>query len=180
MTELAQTSLPVGDAVGLSLISLADANGLLELWQHYLGPVNRPFGSQAWALTIDGIPISVAVSASAVSATVAEYSRSDVVELARLCTAPAQRWATRPMLRLWREVAARRWPYWSPRAAIAYSQNARHDGQLYRFDGWTRDNDHAGSNGGGAWSRPRTTTDAVHGRKTLWIYRYDDAQEALH
>src|SRR6266567_4603938 len=40
----------------------------------------------------------------------------EVVELGRLCADPAQRWATRPMLRLWREVAARRWPYWTPAA----------------------------------------------------------------
>lgn len=167
-----QTALPVGDAAGLSLITLTDANRLLEAWQHYLGPVNRPFGSQAWALTLDGHPISVAVSASAVSATAAGLRRQELVELARLCTHPEQRWATRPMLRLWREVAARRWPYWPTAAAIAYSQNSRHDGALYRFDGWTKVADDCGSSGGGAWSRPRTAGDATHGRKTLWIYRY--------
>ena len=177
---------------GLTPVSLAWANTLLVRWGHYLGPVNRPFGSQAWALDICGEPVSVAVSCSTVSEHIAwtevttqgegddlevvvskrELPRSELVELARLCSDPAQRWATRPMLRLWREVAAPRWPYWPVTAAVAYSQNARHQGDIYRFDGWAKVSDDCGSSGGGTWSRKRYATDAAHGRKTLWLWRF--------
>jgi hypothetical protein len=162
-------NLPVA---GLSVIPLATANALLARWGHYLGPVSRPFGSQAWALDVAGEPVSVAVSCSTVSETAAGLRRGELVELARLCSDPSARWATRPMLRLWREVAAPRWPYWPVTAAIAYSQNARHQGDLYRWDGWAKVADDCGSSGGGAWSRRRYATDAVHGRKTLWLWRY--------
>jgi hypothetical protein len=101
--------------------------------------------------------------------------RGEVVELGRLCAAPEDRWATRPMLRLWREVAAPRWPHWAVSAAVAYSQNARHAGDIYRWDGWTRISDNCGSSGGGAWSRKRYATEAVHGRKSLWLWQYGGA-----
>lgn len=158
-------------------MGMDDANRLLMLWGHRLGPVNRPFRQQAFALELDGRPISVAVSASAVSSTVGGYGRGEVVECARLCTAPGQAWATRVMLRLWRQVCAPRWPDWAVRAAISYSQNAHHRGDIYRFDGWTKGAEDCGSNGGGAWSRKRYATDAVRGSKTLWIYRYPSETE---
>jgi hypothetical protein len=174
--RLGTLSSPVA---GLVPVSLAEANALLSEWGHYLGPVIRPFRSEAWALDLDDRPVAVAVSCSIVSEQVAGYGKAEVVELARLCS--ADRVWTRIMLRLWREVCAPRWQSPSPRAglpplaAIAYSQNARHDGTIYRFDGWSKLTDKAGSSGGGAWSRPRYAGDAVHGRKTLWIWRYSEA-----
>lgn len=157
---IAQPVLVPGAVAGLEPIPLADANSLLAAWGHYLGAVHRPFGSDAWALQIDSRPVSVAVSASAVSATVAGYQRGEVVELARLCSAPESRAFTRPMLRLWREVAAQRWPYWPVRAAVAYSQTRRHEGDLYRWDGWRLVTESAGSTGGGPGrdvAMPRTS-----------------------
>lgn len=171
MTTADQLALDI-PVVGLTTIPLRRANRLLDDWGHYLGPVNRPFGSQAWTLELEGRPIAVAVSCSTVSATAAGHDRDELVELARLCA--AEPWATRVMLRLWREVAAPRWPYWTVRAAVAYSQNERHDGRIYRFDGWDRVTDRAGSSGGGAWSRKRYATDAVHGPKTLWRWRFPE------
>jgi len=160
--------------VSLELVDRATANDLLSRWEHYLGPCRRPFGSQSWALMSDGEPVSIAVSASTVSATAAGLPRRSVVELARLCSDPAQRWATRPMLRLWREVAARRWPYWSIEAAIAYSADQRHPGNIYRFDGWTRFATGRPSRGGGTWTQSRTSDvpPPSYGRKTGWIWRY--------
>ena len=157
-------------AFQLADASLADA--LLVRWGHYLGPCNRPFGRQDWVLALNGEPLAVATSASIVSASVAGYGRGEIVELARLCSAPEASWATRVMLRLWREVGAQGWPYWPVQAAVAYSQNIRHPGNIYRFDGWERISDNCGSNGGGAWSRKRYAGDAAHGRKTLWLWRY--------
>jgi hypothetical protein len=150
---------------------VAEANTLLERFGHALGPARRPFRQEAFVLEVDGGPVAVAVSASIVNGPVAGYDRQEVVELARL--AAAVPWANRVMLRLWREVCAPRWASWPVRAAVAYSQNARHPGNLYRFDGWEKVRDDAGSSGGGSWSRKRYATDAAHGRKTLWVWRYD-------
>lgn len=161
-------------------VDLARANLLLARWQHNLGPVHRPFRSEAWTLNVLGEPVAVAVTTSTVSEHVTgadhgqpvSLQRSEVVELARLCSDPAQRWATRPMLRLWRETCATRWQCWPVAAAVAYSQNRRHAGDIYRWDGWTLINSDCGSSGGGSWSRKRYATEAVHGRKTLWLWRY--------
>src|SRR5262245_21879763 len=116
---------------GLMPVDPGWANVLLARWGHNRGPCERLFGLEAWTLDVDGLgAVAVAISASTVSGHVAGQEkgepvhllRSEIVELARLCADPAQRWATRPMLRLWREVAARRWPHWPVAAAVAYSQ----------------------------------------------------------
>lgn len=167
----------ITSAAGLTSIPTAIANKLLTTWGHYLGPCERPFGAEAWALEVAGQPVSVAVSASTTSSTAAGYDRQQLVELARLCSAPTARWATRPMLRLWREVAAPAWSYWPVTAAVAYSQNDRHEGRIYRFDGWTRVTDRAGSNGGGTWSAKRTDGHAARGSKALWLWHYQDATD---
>jgi len=112
------------------------------------------------------------MSASAVSSTVVGYQRDQVVELARLCSARGAAWASRVMIRLWREVFARRWPDWPVLAAISYSQNAHHRGDLYRFDGWTKIRDDAGSTGGGTWTRQREDGHVARGAKSLWLWRY--------
>ncbi len=147
-----------------------EADALLVAWGHYLGACNRPFGLQAWVLVVDDDPVSVAVSASTVSARVAGRRRREVVELARLCSCPGQAWATRCMLRLWRSTLAARWPYWPPAMVVAYSHNDRHEGRIYRFDGWARVTGQAGSRGGGTWTRARHAGSAQLGNKTLWTY----------
>lgn len=172
-----QTSLVPGIAVEEVHGDIAD--DLLTRWGHYLGACDRPFGKQSVVLTVNGQPTAVAVSASTVSATVAGYDRQQVVELARLCSAPGANWATRVMLRLWREVTAPSWRYWPPAAAVAYSKNDRHDGRIYRFDGWTKVTDSAGSSGGGTWTRQREPGAAATGAKTLWIWRYDARPAAV-
>lgn len=180
MITPAVTRLRLIDApmVGLYPTQLRDANRLLVEWGHRLGPVDRPFRSEAFVLEIDGRPLAVAVSASAVSASVAGSGRTEVVELARLGAAAP--WACRIMLRLWREACAPRWKCWPVKAAISYSHNAMHPGNLYRFDGWERAGENCGSNGGGAWSRKRYAGDAVAGSKTLWVWRYpEQAKEDL-
>lgn len=171
MTALAQLAFAPPAAVGLHEVDIADANQLLTEWGHYLGPCLRPFHQEGWLLDVAGRPVSVAVSASAVAATTAGYARQQIVELARLCS--GEPWATRVMLRLWREVCAPAWQCWPVSAAVAYSANDRHEGRIYRFDGWEKVTDRAGSSGGGTWSRQRSAGDAVHGRKTLWLWRYD-------
>lgn len=173
MVAAVQPRLLTVPVAGVLPITPDEANDHLVAWGHKLGPVNRPFRMEAWALEVDGRPVVVAVSASAVSDTVAGFRRTEVVELARQCAAPGCAWANRVMLRLWREVLAPRWDCWPVKAAISYSKNGMHKGDLYRFDGWEKVTETAGSGGGGSWSRPRYATDAVHGPKTLWLWRYD-------
>lgn len=165
--------------VGLVAVDLAEANALLEAWCHYLGPVNRPFPeTDAYVLDVEGEPIAVATSDGIVGDTSAGYARSEAVELSRLCVKPGENWATRVMLRLWREKCGPKWSCVKPRrglaplAAVSYSKNDRHDGRIYRFDGWTKVTDRAGSSGGGQWSRKREKNEAANGSKTLWVWRY--------
>lgn len=158
--------------LGLYPASMDEANALLCAWGHRLGPCTRPFGQQAFCLRLQGAPISLAVSASIVSNAVAGYRRNEVVECARLCSALGAAWATRVMLRLWREVCAPLWPYWEVHAGISYSQNAHHKGHIYRLDGWTKVQDDCGSMGGGTWTRQRYATGTVVGKKTLWLWTY--------
>jgi hypothetical protein len=166
---------------GFSEIGLDEANELLVDWGHYLGDCDRPFRSEAYAYDVGGRIVSVAVSSSAVNHVTdldgRTWHRNEIVELSRLCTRPGEEWATRVMLRQWRELAAPAWCCPRPRrglrplVAIAYSKNDRHDGRIYRFDGWEKIRETAGSGGGGAWSRKQYASDAAHGRKTLWLWR---------
>lgn len=164
--------LPLTPLVRFDEVPVAAGNELVERWQHDLGPCNRPFGMQAFVLHIDNEPVSVAVSASTVGSTAAGFSRYEVVELARLCTAPGFSVFTRVALRLWREVAARAWPHWQVVAAVAYSQNTRHPGNIYRADGWKLVKEDAGSSGGGTYSTKRDADHPASGSKRLWLWEY--------
>jgi hypothetical protein len=175
---LVQSRLIDVPMAGLYPVPIAWANELLVTWGHKLGPVHRPFTQVAYSLEIAGEVVAVAVSGSAVSATVAGYTRGQVVELTRLCAVPGNSWVNRVMLRLWREVCAPTWPDWRPLAAISYSHNALHAGSLYRLDGWRCVATDCGSAGGGAWSRKRYATDAVAGKKSLWVWAYPEKTEA--
>lgn len=155
---------------GLYPVSMEEANALLVQWGHRLGPVHRPFRQEGYSFEVDGAPIAVATSGSIVNGPVGGYERDEVVECTRL--AAAEPWASRIMLRLWREVCAPRWKSWPVLAAVSYSHNAMHRGDLYRFDGWEKIREDAGSAGGGTWSRKRKNTEAVYGKKTLWLWRY--------
>ena len=164
--------------VAAESFDVAEANTLLVAWGHRLGPCTRLFSQRAYALLVDGEPVSLAMSASAVSGTVTGYRRDQVVELARLCSAPGHAWASRVMLRLWREVFAQRWPDWPVEAAISYSQNAHHRGDLYRFDGWERVRTDAGHPPGrtATWAKYGADHPA-RGPKSLWVWRYQPPGE---
>jgi len=167
--------------VGLYQVSVDEANVAMHEWGHQLGECHRPFHQEAFSLQLGERPLAYAISASIVNGPVGpqdgsvSYGRTEVVELARLVA--SERWANRVMLRLWRETCARLWPCWPVKAAVSYSHNGMHTGDLYRFDGWERWRTDAGSTGGGTWGRKRSNTEAVYGKKTLWGWRYGTQQE---
>jgi hypothetical protein len=174
VTEVRQGVTPLFDLPlgGFYSLDPDEVNRYLVEWGHKLGPCNRPFRQEGWGLFVNGRPVSVAMSASIVNGPVDVYQRNQVVELARLCS--SERWANRVMLRFWREVCGPLWACWPVAAAVSYSQNAHHTGNLYRFDGWRKVSDNCGSSGGGSWSRKRYATDAAHGKKSLWIWDYPE------
>lgn len=155
---------------GVHRIDVALANECLVAWQHKLGACERPFRQEAYALELGDQIVAVAISASIVNGPVAGFQRTEVVELARL--AACVPWANRIMLRLWREVCAPLWACWPVKAAVSYSLNAQHRGDLYRFDGWERVRSDCGSSGGGTWSSARNADDPAKGSKSLWVWRY--------
>lgn len=152
-------------------ISDVDADLLYTAWGHYLGPCDRPFGRQDFGLFVGGQIVSAATSASTVSATCDAFSRFEVVELARIASKPSERWATRVSLRLWRELAPAEWTrkyreHWPVvRACVSYSNETRHKGDIYRFDGWRRAGVMRGSTGGGTYTSKQQRED-----KALWIF----------
>lgn len=144
---------------------LADRS--LELWGHWLGGCNRPFGRQSFGLFVDEQLVSVAVSASTVNAVCGGWARDRVVELARQCSAPGQQQFSRVVVRLWRELAPRAWNYWPVEAVVSYSDKARHTGDLYRFDGWTKVAETRGGVTGpnGGWNPSKRIAP-----KAVWVY----------
>lgn len=151
------------------------ANELLVKWEHKLGPVNRPFRTESFVLEVAGEPVAVAMTGSIVHGPVAGYTTQECVELIRL--ASANSWANRVMIRLWREVCAPSWKCWPVKSAVSYSHNALHGGSTYRTDGWEKISEKCGTNGkGGNWGRRGEgyQNKALHGYKTLWVWRYPE------
>lgn len=150
------------------------ADSLLEEWGHWLGGCNRPFGRQSFGLHMGGIGIiSVAVSASTVNETCGGYHRQECVELARQASHPEHNWATRVIVRLWRELAPAAWAaeQWPVVAVVSYSNALRHAGNIYRFDGWIKVARSRGSMGGGTWTRHKLMEP-----KDVWVYPLDKAE----
>lgn len=69
--------------VGLNRIDNREANRLLVEWGHKLGPCNRPFLTESFALEVNGEPVAVAMSCSIVHGPVAGYTTQEVVEFER-------------------------------------------------------------------------------------------------
>jgi hypothetical protein len=142
-------------------IETDEANELLVKWEHKMGPINRPFPSQAFALYHLNRPVAVAIHGCLITSSVAGSSginRDNAIELARLCA--DRRGLCRIVLRMWREfvfVTLRR------RYAVSYQDADLHNGNTYRFDGWKRI----------AYSR--SGSDARSGRKgrNKWVWVWE-------
>lgn len=171
------------DPVRVIDLSRAEGNDLLTRWGHDLGPCNRPFGQDQWGLVVNGSMVSMAVTASTVSSTLEDergmtWGRKQLGELARICSHPDHSWATRPMLRLWRCVLVHRWAGWPVQMAVSYASPGK-AGHIYRHDGWTlvRVCKPASPGKGSTWAKGSATDAIGDGRKTLWVYRYEEAAQ---
>lgn len=165
-------SLDLFPAVSFDRIPDAQADDLLVKWGHWLGACNRPFGRQSFGLAIADVGIvSVAVSCSTVNERCAGFDRAKIVELARCASHPDHRWATRVSLRLWREIAPRFWSetYWPVIAVVSYSNAARHTGNIYRFDGWTKFGRTKAGVAGKTWQRSSGSGKIIEA-KDVWFY----------
>lgn len=156
--------------VELVPIRTQEANQLLLRWGHRPLPAGRPFGLAAYALSVGGRPVSVAASAATDRIARAGCFRTRVVECVGLCSAPGCDWAAPVMLRLWREVCARRWPYWPVDAAVARTATGDQTAEIFSRDGWESfllcrggadDMTEAGSS------------------STLWVWRFADDTAAI-
>lgn len=137
MTEPAFDFAPL---VAFDRIDLEEANRLLATWGHKMGPIKRPFPSQSFAISHLGRPVGVAVHACLIATTVGgidrsefDVNRANTVELARLCAERAG--LCRVVLRLWRDFV---FPTLGKRYAVSYQDADLHNGNTYRFDGWSR------------------------------------------
>lgn len=151
-------------------VDVDQANDLLVAWAHPLGACERPFEQRAHVLRVEQVPVAVTVTASPVSSTCGGDPRFGLVELARIARHPDERWAMRPMLRLWREVFAHQWGSWPVVAAVSYSLPG-YRGDIYRWDGWELVCEARPSSGGGTWSN-EPEVNKLPGKKKLWRYRY--------
>ena len=101
---------------------------------HKMGSCLRPIGKLlAHGLFVHDKLRAVAVTADLVAETCGGLTRSEAIELARLCADdPA---LCRVMLRLWREFV---FPAFGRPWAVSYQDEKLHSGNTYRFDGWRK------------------------------------------
>lgn len=137
MATLTVVDTPLMPFVCFERITLEQANHCLTEWGHKMGPCVRG-NSKGWshALICDGKPVAVTVAATLIRDAVGNapgLDRSNTVELARLCA--VRPGLCRVAIRLWREFV---FPALGYQFAINYQDSELHNGNTYRFDGWTR------------------------------------------
>jgi hypothetical protein len=157
-------------AAAFDSIELAEANALLERWEHKMGPLERGNSGceHAHALFVHGEPVGVATTSSLIREHVggglSYINRDNGAELSRLCA--SNPWACRVVLRLWREVV---FPGLKRQYAISYQDKNLHTGATYRNDGWKR------------LAYSSSGTDSRSGRKGrqkwIWVWERKDAKE---
>jgi DNA-binding XRE family transcriptional regulator len=149
-------------SVHIEEIENSDADKALIGWGHKMGPCRRPAGLlRSHGLFEGGRLCALTVTADLCSPTCAGFSRSQAIELARLCAERPD--LNRAMLRIWREFI---FPGFERPWAVSYQDEALHSGDTYRFDGWTRLQEHAHSGVDTRSGRPGRT-------KTVWGWHAD-------
>jgi antitoxin VapB len=145
-----------------------EANALLVKWQHKMGPLNRPFPGEAYALIHIADPVCVVTHGCLITQHVggglSHITRENGVELSRLCA--ARPGLCRVGLRLWREFV---FPSLGCQFAVSYQDADIHNGNTYRFDGWKR------------MGFSRSGTDQRSGRKgrNKWIWVWSAEPRAV-
>lgn len=155
-------------SVSFVAITLAEANRLLELWGHKMGPCQRG-NSRGWshALVHEGEAVAVTITATLIRETVGgapHLNRGNCIELARLCACRPS--LCRVVLRLWREFVFPALPY---EFAMSYQDADLHSGNTYRFDGWERVSYSS--------SGPDTRSGRKGRRKWVWVWPRDSRKE---
>ncbi len=148
----------------LEEVDRADANRMLVAWNHKMGPLERGNESgRHFALFNNGRPVAITCQTTLIRERVGggmgHLTRDNCCELARLC---AERpGLCRVALRLWREFV---FPEIGYQFAISYQDADLHNGNTYRFDGWTRSEQIASSG-----------TDQRSGRKgrRKWVWSWE-------
>ena len=148
--------------VSFDEISLAEANEWLTRWEHKMGPLER--GNQSalcHALLHDGIPIAVVCQSTLISSNVGggcwHLTRESSCELSRLCASRPH--LCRVALRLWREFV---FPLLGYQFAMSYQDADLHNGNTYRFDGWTKV----------GFSRSGTDTRSGRPGRNKWVWQW--------
>lgn len=120
-------------------IDLGYSNDALCRWGHRMGPFRRPIEYGCWSHglyhgdELVAVTITAALVRQNVGGGLNYLSRSNCLELARLCA--ARPGLCRVALRLWREFV---FPGLRVPVAISYQDADLHSGKTYRFDGWER------------------------------------------
>lgn len=147
-------------------VDLFTANDCLVDWGHRMGALERGNSKGVhYALMRDREPVAVAMTSSLIRECVGgglqHLTRENCMELSRLCA--VRPGLCRVALRLWREFV---FPQLGVSHAISYQDADLHNGNTYRFDGWTR----SGFSSSG--------TDARSGRKgrRKWIWVWAPAE----
>lgn len=156
--------------VSFSGCSQAEANSLLLEWGHKMGPLHR--GNQSaichWLLHEEK-PVAVTMASTTIAPTVGGkvgLTRENAIELSRLCA--ARPGLCRVALRLWREFV---FPSLGYQFAVSYQDADLHNGNTYRFDGWTRS---------GEMSRSGTDTRSGRKGRNKWIWTYELIRTTPH
>lgn len=154
-------------AVTFDAFTLAEANALLEMWGHKMGPILR--GDQrGWchALKHEGRPVALTTASYLIAPVVGNaphLQRENTLELSRLCAERSG--LCRVALRLWREFV---FPALGFEFAMSYQDADLHNGNTYRFDGWQR------------VARSRSGTDTRSGRpgRDKWVWQFPPSKNA--
>ena len=162
------TALLIDPLVSLDLIERPVLNAMLVEWHHQHGPIERPIFKSPVdvGLRHQGRLVAV-IACDTLIRTTQGFSRSQACEVSRVCAAAPGMCSS--ALRLWRHfvyptiVAA-----WGTPWVISYQDATRHEGNLYRRDGWAL----IGCSRGGADSRAVAGTVRVR-RRLIWAWNAD-------
>lgn len=146
------------------VISEQELNRCLLAWGHKMGTLQRPMARPScYGLLHNGETIGVIACSSLIPSELCGLSRSNTIEVSRLCAARSG--LCRVVLRLWRELV---FPFMGYEYAISYQDEELHTGRIYKFDGWR------------VLTRTRSGTDQRSGRngrhKTVWYWKLETEQ----